>query len=217
MKLLSLCKVALLVSLVATTSAGAATSAMTLNVTREAVTVSNVPAGASIVLFSCARIAAHRSIAVRPGAMVLQDEKREGTIRYSPAAGVPLRSVWIAVDPESGQIATGAVADFPISVTPLGDSSFKRDTEGELASMAVELPRLLVLLVSPKKGAWILKAFDGEPADHDGHSNGRIELSFADCTTLYGSDRSPKHLKKDDVVIAIDPGHLDVFTALIGK
>lgn len=207
-----------LVFVVTTLSAGAATtSALSLSVTLQTVTISNVPTGGSVVLFSCARIPGRRSISVQPLAKVLRDETREGAIHYTPATGIPLRSVWIAVDPESGQIATSAPAEFPLIVTPLGESSFKKDAEGELASMAVELPRLIVLLVSPKKGAWVLKAFDGEAADHDGHSNGRVELAFEDATTLYGSDRAPKHLKNDDIVVAIDPGHLDVFTVQIGK
>ncbi|HEX3070602.1 MAG TPA: hypothetical protein VHX14_18685 [Thermoanaerobaculia bacterium] len=148
---------------------------------------------------------------------MLHDDDRDGVIRFTPSADIPLRSVWVAIDEVSGQTATGAPPGFPLLVSPIGPDSFRKDVEGEIASLAVDLPRLVLLLVTPGKGAWLLRGFDGEASDRDGKSNGRVQLSFEDAKTIDGKDNAPKHIKKDDVVVAIDPGHLDVFVTQVGK
>jgi len=106
--------------------------------------------------------------------------------------------------------------EFPLVVQPLGESSLRKDVEQEIAELAVDTPRLLVLVVRPGAGAWIEAVFDGEKGDHDG-ANGRVKLSFDELQTIDGKDKAPKHLKRDDAVVAIDPGHLDVFTAQVGR
>jgi hypothetical protein len=179
----------------------------------------SVQRGASVVLFSCTRTNLPHSIAVRPAAVVLRDDDNDGVIRYVPQGGVPLRSVWIAVDQGSGEEAVGAQPDFPLSVSPIGSGSLKKDVEGEIATLALGIPRLSLLLVRPGKegGAWMMTAFDGQATDHDGKGDGRVELSFADAKAVVGKDTAPKHLRKGDTVAVIDPGHLDVFVGTIAN
>jgi hypothetical protein len=203
--------------LAASTVYAASAPALGIAVTRQSVTVSNVPSGGSIVLLSCSRSSARRSIAVRPNAQMLHDDDRNGVITYTPVGGIPIRSVFIAVDETSGQTATGAPPGFPLLVNAIGEESFRKDVEGYIASLAVDLPSLVVLIVSPGKGAWMLTGFDGRATDHDGQSNGRVQLAFEDGITIDGRDKSPKHLKKDDVVVALDPGHLDIFLTQVEK
>jgi len=73
------------------------------------------------------------------------------------------------------------------------------------------------LLVRPGGGAWLLTAFDGESTDADAHGDGRVQLAFDAAATVSGKDKAPKHLRKGDTVVAIDPGHLDVFAATLQK
>lgn len=198
--------------------ASAATApALWIEVTRKAVTVSNVPSGGTIILFSCSRTSLRRSIAVTPEARVLRDDDRKGVIVFAPTTGIPVRSVWVAIDEASGQTATAAPPDFPLLLSGIAEGSLRKDSEREIASLAIDLPRLIVLVVSPKKGAWLVAGFDGEATDRDGQKNGRVELSFEDAKTIDGKDNAPKHLTNDDVVVAIDPGHLDVFVTQVGK
>jgi len=195
----------------------AAPPVLQVAVSKQVVTVSNVTRGGSIVLFSCSRGGRTRSIAVKPGANVLRDDDQDGVIQFTPPMGfVLLRSVWIAVDEGSGAIAAGARPEFPLIVRPLGEENLRKDVEQQVASLAIDIPRLLVLLVRPGAGAWVEAVFDGEKGDHGG-ANGRVDLSFEDLQTIDGKDKAPKHLKKDDAVIAIDPGQLDVFVAQVGK
>ena len=180
------------------------------------ITVSNVTSGGSIVLFSCSRVSQPRAIHLDPQARVLRDDDRDGVVSFNPVR-VPLRSVWIAVDESSGRIAAGAPAEFPLLVKEIATDHLRKDVEGEIASLAADIPRLIVLLVRPGSGAWWLSGFDGNVHDRDGVSNGRIELSFEEAQPVDGKEKAPKHLKKDDVLAAIDPGHLDVFIAQVGR
>lgn len=206
----------LLVVCLAPAAFAASAAPLQMAVSNRSVTVSNVSPGGAVVLFSCGRVALARSIAVKPGAKVLRDDDRDGVVQFTPPGGVPLRSVWVAVDEGSGNIAAGARPDFPLVVQTLGESSLRKDVEQEIAELAVDVPRLLVLLVRPGSGAWIEAVFDGEKGDHDG-ANGRVKLSFDELQTVDGKDKAPKHLTRDDAVVAIDPGHLDVFTAQVGR
>jgi hypothetical protein len=198
-------------------SAASAAPALQIAVSAQSVTISNVPANHAIVLFSCSRRSAFRSIAVRPEARVLRDDDHDGVVRFTPADGIALRSVWVAVDESTGETISGARSGFPLLVSAIGPDNFRKDVQGEIASLAVDLPRLVLLIVTPGKGAWLVKGFDGEASDRDGQSNGRVQLSFEDATPIDGKDKPPQHIKKDDVLAAIDPGHLDVFITQVGK
>src|SRR5258708_4700869 len=96
----------IVVAIAALTFASAASAAVApalgIVVTRKTVTISNIPSGGTVILFSCSRSSLYRSIAVKPEARVLHDDDRDGVIRFTPAADIPLRSVWVAVDETSG-------------------------------------------------------------------------------------------------------------------
>lgn len=179
------------------------------------IVVSNVDAGGEIVLFSLARDADRNGIRVRSRTIVLRDKTTSGVIHFKPAEGVVLRSVWIAIDLSSGAYATVAPPSYPLSIAKLPPSAFNKDSSGEIASLDSDLPRLKLLVVRPRKGAWVLYAHKGGSGDH---GNGRqMRLEFGDAVSVSGTDAAPKHLIPGDVVAAIDPGHLDVFLAEIGK
>jgi hypothetical protein len=210
--MLKACFLASAVLLLVRAAYGAPETSIRVDATTVAI---SVPRGECVVLFSCTRTNWPRSIAVRPAALVLRDDDNDGVIRYTPDGGVPLRSVWIAVDQASGEEAVGAQPDFPVSVSPIGSDNLKKDVEGEIATLALGIPRLSLLLVRPGKegGAWMMTAFDGQSTDHDGTGDGRVELSSADAKPVAGKDNAPKHLRKGDIVAVIAPGHLGVFVA----
>ena len=214
---LAVCTFSVLILTAAAWAGTANPPTMTITVDAKSVTVSGVPPGDSVVLFSCSRLPHKRSIAVRPDAVVLNDDDRDGIVALTPAEGVSRRSVWVAVDQTTGDTATAAAPDYPLYVAPLPGDGLKRDSEGGIAELAIELPRLSLLLVRPRTGAWMMTAFDGEASDHDGNGNGRVELQFESARTVAGKEKAPKHLKKGDTVVGIDPGHLDVFVGRIDQ
>jgi hypothetical protein len=179
------------------------------------IVVSNVNPGGEIVLFSLGRDADRNGIVVRSRTLVLHDETKSGVIHFKPGEGIVLRSVWIAIDLSSGTSAVIAPLSYPLNVTRLPVNAFNKNSSGEIASLDSDLLRLKLLVVRPGKGAWTLYVHKGGGADH-GNGN-KMRLEFGDAVALSGKDAAPKHLIPGDVVAAIDPGHLGVFLAEIGK
>jgi hypothetical protein len=206
-----------LLAFLASPLSGATDNPMRVAVAPREVVISNVARGGTVVLFSCSRIPGARSIAVEPAATLLRDDDNDGVIRSTPKSGIAPASVWVAVDAASGETASGAPPDFPLFIRANAADALRKDIEEQIAAMAVDLPRLSLLVVRPGAGAWMVTAFDGRKTDRDGEADGRVRIAFEDAVSVQGKDKGPKHLKKGDVVVAIDPGHLDVFLALIDK
>lgn len=204
-------------ALVTTASAAQSAPAISLHVAEDAVNVSNVTPGGAVVLFSCARTSLNGRTHVRPRAVTLHDDDGDGAVRLTPEDAVPLRSVWIAVDFTSGATATGAHPRFTLFTTGIPAAAFRKDAEGEIERLDHDIRRLLLLVVRPGTGAWMLFARDGAEGDSDQSKNARLSMSFASARTVEGKAAAPKHLKADDVVAAIDPNHLDIHLTRIVK
>jgi len=187
----------------------ASAETLQVSVTDQTISITNATAGGKVVLFSCARVSLERNIGVRNAAVVLSDDDHDGAISYNPPNGIPLRSVWAAVDEISGQIATGSRAEFPLNVTPIS-------VDTDVSDLSVELPRLIILLVRPGVGAWYATEFDGQEGDHDGFLDGKVRLTFQDLKKIDGTLAAPLILKNNDSVVCIDPGQLDVFSGQVG-
>jgi hypothetical protein len=190
---------------------------LSLAVGEDVVTVSNGTPRGTIILFSCERGSRNGRTHVRPRALALADEEGDGKVSLRPEGGVPLRSVWVAIDFSSGATATGGHPRFPLLVLPFEAASFRRDAAGAIAALDQELGGLILLVVRPDDGAWMLSAYDGARGDGDGARNARVSLAFDTASTIEGKKKAPKHLKAGDVIAAIDPSHLDVYLTRIGK
>lgn len=196
---------------------GRSASPLSIVLGKSDVTISNATSGGTVVLLSCSRSSRKGVLITRRVANALQDDDRDGIVHFAPQTPIELRSVWIAVDVDSGTVATAAPADFPLNVVAVRSDQLRKDAEGELASFEAERSHLTMLLVRPKSGAWIVDGTEGARNDRDGTSNGRLELSFADARAVYGKENAPKHLKNGDVVAAVDLGRFDVFITEVGK
>jgi hypothetical protein len=196
---------------------GGAAAVLAIQATTTTVRITNVERGGSIILFSCSRGYREGRTFVDSAAIALRDNTGTGVIEYQPVSPIPLRSVFAAIETETGVVAFGASPGFPLSVIPFEAEKLSRDSTGEIVQLVHGMPRLVVLLVRPAKGAWIMRGFDGQEADRDRTSNGRLTLAFEDFRSIGASDKGPKALKKDDVLVAIDPSHLDIYAAEVGK
>jgi hypothetical protein len=179
------------------------------------VKIANTTPGGSIVLFSCARTSLQGRTHVTRDVLTLLDENGDGVIEFTPKQRIPLRSVWVAIDSLSGALAIGAPAPFPFTVTKIATDAFKKDTDGRIARLEQDLRRLLYVLVRPGYGAWMSAASDGDERDADQSRNAKVALSFGAARPVRGSPAAPSRLKPGDVVVAIDPSHLDVYVGRI--
>lgn len=189
-----------------------------LSIANSGVTVSNVPPGGEIVLLSCAKVMRDRANHLDVQPRLLTDSDGDGTITLQTP--VALRSVWIAVDVRSGGTAVASHPLFPLYVRDIAPALYRKSARGEIEALEKRIPRLILLLVRPDKGAWLLSAREGEEGDRDGMADGHLRIAFADALPLPGStskDKAPATLKPGDVLAAIDPGQLDVFLGQVIK
>lgn len=214
----SACALATLFALVPLSSFTAAQAQTTpqVHVERDHVRISNLEPGAQIVLFSCAKYVKRGTLYSDPQARLLGDDDSDGVITL--ASDVPNASVWVAVEFRTGTVAAGALPGFGLTVREIGETLYRKDADEQIIGLERSIPRLQVLLVRPKQGAWGLRVREGGPGDSDGEANGRMRISFEDAQPIPGGkEQAPRHLKAGDVVIAIDPGHLDVFVGQVTK
>ena len=196
--------------------ASAAKPPLQVAVRTDGVSVSGVTPGGDVVLFWYTKTSRGGVMHSDAHAMLLHDEDRRGVV--SLQAPVPLRSVWVAVDAGDGTAGYGALPQFPLVTAAIDQAIFRKDAEGEIASMVQEIPRLAVLLVRPANGAWMVRGRDGDLNDRDGAANGTLEIAFEDTVSIVDAKKKgPKHLKAGDVIAAIDPGHLTIFIGQVTK
>ncbi len=102
-----------------------------------AVTVANVTTGARVVLFTASLTTHDSRLLERTGARVFTDDDRDGTVTYTRPEPIPLRSVWIAVDIESGRYAVATPSGFPSPLVDFPARLLKRDADGTRFSFGV--------------------------------------------------------------------------------
>jgi len=192
-------------------------SALSISFSQDEVAIASATPGGDVVLLGCSRSSPRGMLVTRRDVQVLHDDDGDGVVRYKPRAGIEVRSIWVAIDSESGAVGTATPAQFPLNVIAIQSEQLRKDAENELAAFEAERSHLTLVLVRPKNGAWIADAREGGGGDGDGVSNGRLQVSFGDGKTIGGKDKAPKHLKHGDVIAAVDLMHFDIFIAEVGK
>jgi hypothetical protein len=140
----------------------------------------------------------------------------DGTCRYVSKSQISLRSVWIAVDIETGQYVTGSRMGYIAIVQPLSPTLLSKDASGVMGVTDIEARSLDLYFVRPKQGAWRLRAAQGGP-DNAQMFAGKLKLSSVDAQPVVGKDPPPSRLKTADLVILINTGRLETLIAEIGK
>jgi hypothetical protein len=178
------------------------------------------PKGAVVVVSFGRGTSAAGGIAVRVFREYVKDDDGDGVITVLPGYAIPFRSVWVVVDFESGQYAIASPADFSAVTGELSLNAMKEDEVGGTAFLEMDRVRTALLLVRPGKDAWFHVGHLGREGDaKKSGERDALTLAFADGVSLLPESKSkgPKHLQRGDVLIAIDPGQLEVFSAQVTK
>lgn len=201
----------ILVFVIAALIAGSAAAApLRITFDERAVQISGVTTKGQVVLLGVSRTVEEDDFTtVRRYREMLSDEDGDGTVRYQLQPGVPLRSVWAAVDLTSGQFEAGAPADFRVHRVNWRGRGLIRRPDG---LDAVEDVRTLseLLVVRPSVGAWALRVSDGDETDEDNTINGRLQGVLDHLEPLGSSPEPPMTFQRDDVVLALDPTVLEL-------
>lgn len=194
-----------------------ATSTPTIALSGNSVRVDGVTPGGQTILFSASLRSSDGVIVQSCIARSLWDDDRDGSSLYSGRT-IPLRSVWLAVDVETGRYTVATPTGFDLTPLPISSTAFRRDLDGiagvyDLQELAAE-----VLVVRPGAGAWRLRAFEGGSGDADHLRNGRMSLPVESTTPVPGTTASPpRHLRKGDIIAIIEPNRLELFVVEIDR
>ena len=207
----------LFISTVAWAAFAAEPAALQGTVTETDVEVRNATPNGDVVLMT-AQLEAHAGLLRQiGGATRASDADGDGIVRVTPVRPIPLRSIFVAVDLESGRYLIAGPEDYPLAVVPFPSHLLQSDADGVLGLADQEVVSAQVLVVRPKTGAWRLVASEGGDGDADQTSNGKLSLASFDALPVGGSGPAPKHLRKGDILAVIDPGRMEVSVTEIGK
>lgn len=181
------------------------------------VTITNVTSASGVVLLGITLQTDHGVPTSREVMKTIRDDDGDRSIRYTPTGGVPLRSVFIAVDRANGAVAFGSRPDYTIDRVALTSASLKKNEAGEIFALLQDRISADMVVVRPTGGAWFLRAFEGGAKDADKLQNGHLVLAFDETDPLDAGGDKLKHLKNGDVVAVIDPGHMQAFAVTIGN
>jgi hypothetical protein len=174
------------------------------------VTVAGVTGKGQVVLFGVAREVAEDDVAtVVRRSQVLTDDDGDGTVQWDLGRDVPFRSVWVAVDLATGQVAAAAPEGYPLRRVDWRGLGIVR---GNSRADRVEDARTFaeVLLVRPGQGAWRLTVVDGSAADDDGAADGKLAAALDRMIPVAGTAGPPARFDPKDVVVLVDPNRLEL-------
>ena len=177
-------------------------SALKLEVMQRELLVSGARPGATVLVIGVTREPRGFHSLLRTHALpaAVADTRGHATVPYG--AEIPAKSLWIAVDVQTGMTGAGAPGGFPLRQFEIAP--------GALASDRVVLPRttLEMLVVRPGAGAWSLSAYEGGRGDGDRGVDGRLSVMAAELEPAVGKERLSGGLRPGDVVIALDPDQM---------
>lgn len=169
---------------------------------------------------SCWLVIAHAPEAYRNRIVtrvrIINDDDRDGVVRFSDPLLVRRESVWVVADLSNGEAVIASpdpeqVAPMP-KLTPAalvsrGDGPDRFVIEGEY---------LTFLYVRPGTGVWMATLEDGELLEPEASVDGRIAAPLDRLKPVGDSPAPPEHFKPGDRVAVINPLRFAAGTLQIG-
>jgi hypothetical protein len=181
------------------------------------ITVGEVTSLGRVLLFGLTRETADYSTRVRRYDEIVTDSDGDRVVAFELETALPFRSVWVAMDLDSGGYAVAAPAGLQLRVVPWRGRGVVRNP-GHVDSLETTGGLLELLVVRPGKqlAAWALTVGDGGGADVDGAEDGLIAAELSDFRPLLDSGTPPEHLLPTDIVAMVDPRTLEVSVVTAG-
>jgi hypothetical protein len=136
----------------------------------QAVTAAGVTPKGRMVWFSVAREISRNAAKIVSRIEQVDDGDGDGKVRLDLARPVPLRSIWFAVDLETGEAGVAAPEGFPLLEATLPDQAIA----AALDRLDLDRQFVYLLLVRPGVGAWALRVGDGGSSDEDRQPDGTL-------------------------------------------
>jgi hypothetical protein len=182
----------------------------------ELVEVSGLTSGGAVAWWSVAHEPQeyHRRVVGRGG--IDQDADGDGRVVLPASGPVAIKSVWIAVDLGSGAYAVAAPDGFFPEALEFGPGEgLSGSAPGQVDRLTAAREDLVILAVRPGAegaGAWTHSVLDGGEEDGDQREDGALVAVLSEAVAVEGSSPAPETLLSGDVLAAIHPRSLQVFS-----
>ncbi|MGV8040650.1 MAG: hypothetical protein AB2L07_11400 [Thermoanaerobaculaceae bacterium] len=180
-----------------------------------AVRVSGLSPGTSVVVFAASLERPDVYVRVVRRQHLLSDDDRDGEVRLDLLGEVPPHSVWAAVDVSTGSAATAVPQDAPLRRRETPKGAVQHAHGGVTDSLSLPEPLLELLLVRPGVGAWRGGFAEGTPTDGDGTGDGWLRMQVSQLAPWGHSASAPIQLVTGDVLVAVNPETLAVYTLTV--
>lgn len=140
-------------------------------------------------------------------AQALTDDDGDGVVDFDLGRDISPRSVWAVVDVTTGEYVIAAPPGSPVRNATLSPT-LSRKADPDVADEVIgrQLAASLLWIRPGASGsAWHVRTADGGSSDADHANNGRTVSPTTNFEVIAGKDKPPKKLKKDDLIVVIDP------------
>lgn len=180
------------------------------------VVVTNVTPGQTAIVFGASQEIG-TGVRLQRWQRPVTDTDRDGTVELNIPDGIPVDSIWIAVDATTGALATTAPPASRFRRVQFPGEVLRKNKDGALEWFVTGRAAIDVLVVRPHVGAWAAYAADGFDTDVDGRQDGRTVLKFENAKRLDGNAPPPRHLTHRDIVVAVDVRRLQYYTTEVSQ
>src|ERR1700760_1099225 len=179
-------------------------SRISVQVGAKEIVVSNVSPGSEVYLFGCLQEGHDFYSSLLAVDLTASDDDHDGVVSFAYPKGVPLRSVWIAVDQRNGDIGAGVPSGYTLRMTSIPPGAWKKQKGNAIDALAIEHKALEYLFVHPGQGVWRWEADQGSKRDEDGLDDNFVTVSPGSMRRgKKTKDAAPKTFSSGDVVVAV--------------
>lgn len=183
-------------------------TALTVNAQERQVRVTGITPNHQAIVFSVGIGRIGNTPALTREARALTDDDGDGAVELT-VHRLPARSVWVAVDLESGDVAV-ATADGSVPVAlQLAENAWLAGKE----HVPVSRSYVEAVVIRPTAGAWTARLADGGARDADSLRNGISTFRLDAMQRLAGAETAPPLAQPNDILIVADPQTLELFVS----
>lgn len=199
----------------ALTPAPSAYAQPVLSFTGAEMTVSGVTPGCEVAYLGIARERRGWTTYRTRFAGQVVDQDLDGVISIEVPGGMPVASVWIAVELEDGETGVGAPGGSPRLAPEMLPAAVVGDAAGEAQGVRVSRELVRVFIVRPGQGSWDGSVGDGAAGDLDGTVDGGIDVDLGVMAPVEEEVPALAGLQGEDVVVVLDPRSLEIATTRV--
>jgi hypothetical protein len=170
-------------------------------------TATGVTSGREVVFFGVAQVDDGFDATIVHYFKAATDETHSGMVSVAIDGGVPLKSVWIAVDTQTAKFATSTPNGFVATSWPI-TLTFANDESKHIRLLSLPATIAEILYVHSNGTAASLIGGDGNVFDADGRLDGLATVSLKNGHTVDDHHDRPDEFVLGGIVFAVDPTNL---------